>query len=217
LEDGSASAWAEAFAAHGSLVDVRLPQNGIRMDGIASLAGGLAQCPHLEHIDLQDNTFSQIGSEAMAKSLPVWKELKVLNLSDCVLAEEGAGISSVIKVIAMGHHPKLHTLQLQNNNMDTASFAILAEGIPSLTKLMFLELQWNEVDDEDDEGLQTLVEIFKQKGGKLYLTDEDEDDEDHDVLVGGTEAGGEERGESAATSEITSDDLAVLMSKVLIK
>jgi Ran GTPase-activating protein 1 len=29
LEDGSALAWAEAFAAHGTLVEVHLPQNGI--------------------------------------------------------------------------------------------------------------------------------------------------------------------------------------------
>ena len=33
LENGSAPAWAAAFAAHGGLEEVRMPQNGIRMRG----------------------------------------------------------------------------------------------------------------------------------------------------------------------------------------
>lgn len=210
LEDGSAGAWAEAFAAHGSLVEVRLPQNGIRMDGITSLARGLAQCPHLEHLDLQDNTFSRVGSQAMAKSLAAWQELQFLNLSDCVLAEEGEEISSVIVAIAKGCNPKLHTLQLQNNNMDTTSFALLAAGIPKLTSLMFLELQWNEVDDEDDEGLQALVDTFKRRGGKIYLNDEDEEED----VTSDADAGDDE---VDVIAEEAADDLADLMGKVSIK
>lgn len=215
LEDGSASVWAEAFAAHGSLMEVRLPQNGIRMDGIVALAKGLAQCSQLTYLDLQDNTFAQLGSEAMAKSLPLWKDLQFLNLSDCVLAEEGEGVSSVIEVIAKGQNTELHTLQLQNNNMDTTSFAVLAGGVKVLKNLKSLELQWNEVEDEEDEGLQTMVESIKQRGGKLYLNDEDEDEDDEeDAVGGGAEAGGD-RGEGVP--EAVTDDLADLMSKVSIK
>jgi len=214
LEDGSASAWAEAFAAHGSLVEVRLPQNGIRMDGIASLAQGLAKCPHLEYLDLQDNTFSQVGSKAMARSLLVWHDLRVLNLSDCVLAEEGEGVSPVIETIAKGSNPKLQTLQLQNNNLETRSFTLLAEGIPKLTHLMSLELQWNEVDDEDDEGLQNLIDNFRQRGGKVYLNDEDEEDEEDDI-GSGAEAEDDETGETKV-EEKGADGLADLMSKVSI-
>jgi Ran GTPase-activating protein 1 len=213
LEDGSASAWAEAFAAHGSLVEVRLPQNGIRMDGIASLARGLAQCPQLEHLDLQDNTFSRFGSQAMAKALVAWQGLRVLNLSDCVLADEGEGVSPMIEAIAEGFNPKLHTLQLQNNNMGTTSFALLAAGIPKLARLMSLELQWNEVDDEDDEGLQTLLDTFKLRGGKLYLNDEDEEDE----VASDGDSGDDEVGEKDVITKKASDDLADLMSKVAIK
>jgi Ran GTPase-activating protein 1 len=219
LEDGSAPAWAEAFAAHGSLIDVRMPQNGIRMDGIAALAHGLAQCPNLKHLDLQDNTFSQVGSEAMAKALPKWKDLEVLNFSDCVLAqdaEEGLEISAVIKVISEGHNSKLQTLQLQNNNLESATFTILAEGVSKLLKLKALELQWNEVDDKEDDGLQTITATLKQRGGKLYLDDEDED-EDEDVVGGGAEAGDEEPGEQTLTTEKETDDLADLLSKVSIK
>lgn len=218
LEDGSASAWADAFAAHGSLVDVRMPQNGIRMDGIAALAKGLAQCPNIKHLDLQDNTFSKVGSDAMARALSKWKDLEVLNFSDCVLAqeiEEGLEISAVIKAISEGHNQKLQSLQLQNNNLESSSFAILAQGVSRLLKLKTLELQWNEVDDQDDEGLQTIIATLKQRGGKLYLDDEDEDEDD--AVGGGAEASDDESGELAAAAEKKADDLADLLSKVSIK
>jgi hypothetical protein len=65
LEDSSAPAWAEAFAVHGTLVEVglRMPQNGcIRMAGSVALAEGLgAKNAALEVLDLRDNTFSQPG------------------------------------------------------------------------------------------------------------------------------------------------------------
>lgn len=119
LEDGSAAAWAEAFAAHGTLVNVRMPQNGIRMNGITALARGLAKCANLQYIDFQDNTFTEDGAvtglNAWTEALPSWFELQTLNLSDCVLSSEGE-IPVLISALAEGSNPKLHTLQLQNNN-----------------------------------------------------------------------------------------------------
>jgi len=216
LQDGSSAAWAAAFAAHGSLVEVRMPQNGIRMDGIANLAGGLAHCPHLEYLDLQDNTFGEDGSIAMAKALPAWTELTFLNFSDCVLSNEGEGVSAVIKTIAIGSNPKLQTLQLQNNNMEIGSFAILAKGIPKLPSLKTLELQWNEVDDEEDENVQTLVQSLKQKGGKVLLNDEDEEEEEdeEETVTGGAEADGGD--EDAAKTSAAVDELADLLVKTSI-
>ena len=117
LEDGSASAWAEAFAAHGTLVEVRLPQNGIRMAGSVALAEGLAKNAALELLDLQDNTLSQPGDHAFADALPSWPNLHTLNFSDCVLSE-GGEIPQVIKVLAKGSNPLLRTLQLQNDNLE---------------------------------------------------------------------------------------------------
>jgi len=217
LQDGSSAAWAAAFAAHGSLVEIRMPQNGIRMDGIANLAGGLAHCPHLEYLDLQDNTFGEVGSAAMAKALPAWTELAFLNFSDCVLSNEGEGVSAVIKTIASGSNPKLQTLQLQNNNMEIGSLAILAKGIPRLPSLKTLELQWNEVDDEEDENVQTLVQSLKQKGGKVLLNDDEEEEveeEEEETVTGGAEAEGKD--EDAAKTSAAVDELADLLVKTSI-
>jgi len=47
-----------------------MPQNGIRMEGIEAIVKGLQQCKDLEYLDLQDNTATEKGSRAIAKSLP---------------------------------------------------------------------------------------------------------------------------------------------------
>jgi len=181
LENGSAEAWAEAFAEHGTLQEVRMVQNGIRMEGITHLARGLAKNPGIQHIDLQDNTFTVDGElsgvEAWTESLASWPELHTLNLSDCVLSADGE-VPSLIESLAKGSNPMLHTLQLQNNNLETASFEVLAGAISEgLRSLMALELQWNDV-EEDDEHLENLSLSLKQRGGKLFASDEEDEEEE---------------------------------------
>ncbi|KAJ7134879.1 hypothetical protein C8R44DRAFT_838812 [Mycena epipterygia] len=209
LEDGSASAWAEAFAAHGTLQEVRMPQNGIRMDGVTALARGLSQCPGLQHIDLQDNTFTADGEvsgvEAWTEALKSWPELTTLNLSDCVLSGDGE-VPVIITALAAGSNAKLHTLQLQNNNLETESFLALASGVSKMTNLMLLELQWNDA-EEDDENLRTIALHLKRRGGKLLATDDDEDEEEEPE----EEPEEDETGEKPKDSL---DDLADQLSKV---
>lgn len=218
LEDGSADHWSKAFAAHAGLVEIRMPQNGIRPDGIASLIRGIAACKNLKHLDLQDNTFSEIGSETMTQELRAWPELETLNLSDCHLVEEG-NASDVVETLSGGSNPKLQLLQLQNNNLDTQSFAYLAEHTEvHLPALKQVELQWNEIED-DDEHVATLRNLLKKRGGKLVVDDDEEEEE-------GDEEEEKDEGEEAATTQETSaeksaldkatDDLADLMNKVSI-
>jgi Ran GTPase-activating protein 1 len=221
LEDGSAPAWAEAFAAHGTLVEVRMPQNGIRMEGITALARGLAKCPDLQHIDLQDNTFtadgSLVGLNAWSDALPSWPDLRTLNLSDCVLSADGE-VPSIINALFKGSNPKLHTLQLQNNNLRTDSFALLAQGISlSLASLMLLELQWNEPED-DDENIETLADSLKQRGGKLLVSDEDEEEEEEEDEGDEDEDEDEKAAEDRAppVADADADELASLMDKINI-
>ncbi|KAJ7367211.1 hypothetical protein DFH08DRAFT_836847 [Mycena albidolilacea] len=211
LEDGSASAWAEAFAAHGTLQEIRMPQNGIRMGGITSLAHGLSKCPDLRHIDLQDNTFTEEGAitgvEAWTQGLRSWPELTTLNLSDCVLSGDGE-VPQIIRTLASGSNPKLHTLQLQNNNLETETFEVLAGGVSKLDSLMLLELQWNDA-EEDDENLRTLALHLKRRGGKLLASDDDEEEEKEEEE--------KEEEESKPAVKDLLDDLADALGKVNIK
>lgn len=225
LENGSASAWAEAFAEHGTLQEVRMVQNGIRMEGITHLARGLAKNPGIQHIDLQDNTFTVDGEltgvEAWTEALASWPELHTLNLSDCVLSSDGE-VPSLIESLANGSNPKLHTLQLQNNNLETASFEVLAGAISEgLRSLMALELQWNDV-EEDDEHLENLSLSLKQRGGKLFASDEEDEEEEEKKEQEEEEA--EEEEKKAIAPEVSptpttdaADDLANLLSKVEIR
>lgn len=228
LENGSAGAWADAFAEHGTLEEVRMVQNGIRMEGITALAGGLAKNPNIQHIDLQDNTFTVdsdlSGVAVWTEALASWPHLHTLNLSDCVLSADGE-VPTLIEALATGSNPKLHTLQLQNNNLESATFSVLAGAISQgLQSLMKLELQWNEI-DEDDDTIETLGLSLKQRGGKLIATDEDEEEEEEKEEKGKEEE--EEKEEeteksSAADKEPSAaskaaDALADLFSKVGIK
>lgn len=228
LENGSASAWADAFAAHGTLVEVRMVQNGIRMEGITALAKGLAQCSDLEHVDLQDNSFTVDGEltgvEAWTQALGSWPKLHTLNLSDCVLSVEGE-VPKLVEALAKGTNPKLHTLQLQNNNLETTSFGVLAGAISQgLSSLMRLELQWNEVDG-DDENLENISLTLKQRGGKLYVDDEDEEEEEEREREEDKEEEIKEQLNAAETSKAeedktvrdSADELADLLGKVTIK
>jgi Ran GTPase-activating protein 1 len=55
LEDRSATAWADAFAAHGALEHVSLAQNGIRQEGMIALAWGLAKNTKVRILEIADN------------------------------------------------------------------------------------------------------------------------------------------------------------------
>ncbi|TFK73636.1 RNI-like protein [Pluteus cervinus] len=226
LENGSAPIWADAFAEHGGLVEVRMPQNGIRMEGITALARGLSKCPSLEHVDLQDNTFTADGGlegiEAWTEALQSWPDLRFLNLSDCVLSVDGE-IPILLTALAEGSNPKLHTLQLQNNNLDTQTYSLLAQNITTgLAKLMSLELQWNEGIEEDDEHLETIALSLKQRGGKLIATEDDEEEEEEEPEEEKVEEEKEEEQkteeeETKAANDKAADDLADLLGKVNIK
>lgn len=224
LEDGAAPTWAKALAAHGGLTEVRMPQNGIRMAGAAALAHGLSGCVGLAHLDLQDNTFGEEGSEAMASALRAWPALRTLNLSDCVIGEEGA-ISPVLRALTQGSNPRLEHLQLQNNNLDAQSFALLAGALDvHLPQLTLVEVQWNEV-EEDDESIAALLRLLKKRGGKLVLDDEEEEDEEEEK----EEEDGEKLEEEEKAKEVApakavepakkdaADELADLLGKVAIK
>ncbi|KAI6007073.1 hypothetical protein EDD15DRAFT_21381 [Pisolithus albus] len=220
LENGSASAWAAAFEEHGTLEEVRMPQNGIRMAGIRELARGLKKNPNLRYLDLQDNTFTDDTDEGLS-AVDAWADvlaslpaLHTFNLSDCVLSH-GGEIPSVLQKLASGSNPKLVDLRLQNNNLDASSVAVLADAISThLFALKRLDLQDNDA-DEDDEVYDTLREALTARGGRLLVTEEDEEEE-------GEEEEEKEEEEKPATQTATAEEvlekeLGDLMGKVRLE
>ncbi|WOO77396.1 Ran GTPase-activating protein 1 [Vanrija pseudolonga] len=175
LENGSAPHWAAAFAAHGGLVEVRMPQNGIRMEGIEQIAQGLSKNPNLEILDLQDNTATRSGTRAIVKVLPQWPGLRSLNLSDCLLGKAG-GIA-LATALQNGSNPKLESLKLQYGEFDKRTFEILAVAISQhLKDLKELELNGNQA-DPDDECIEEVRKALALHGNEDALDDLDDMEE----------------------------------------
>lgn len=200
LENGSAPAWARAFEAHGLLREVRMPQNGIRMEGIAAIAKGLAACPNLEVLDLQDNTATRSGTRAIVRQLTKWPQLREINLSDCLLGKAG-GIA-LATALEAGSNPKLHTLRLQYGEFDKRTIEILAVAITQHLKfLTTLEINGNQADPED-ECIEKLREALGVHGNEDALDELDDMEEPESDEEDETESEDEEE-EEAEKEEIS--------------
>ncbi|GAA5839783.1 hypothetical protein JCM3766R1_004613 [Sporobolomyces carnicolor] len=223
LENGSAPAFAKAFSALETLREVRMPQNGIRMEGIEQIVRGLQKCTELEYLDLQDNTATEKGSRAIAKSLPSWPRLHTLNLSDCLLRPKGG--LSIMNTLLSGSSPLLSTLKLQSNELSAPSILALAQVIEKQgEKLEVLELNGNYGEEEDEcyvkikEALQkwdkedVLDELDELEEFEDEEEDEDEEDEEEDEA-----SDDETKKDEPVAEEKEEDDLAGLMDKVHIK
>jgi Ran GTPase-activating protein 1 len=188
LENGSSEVMAKAIGYHKeSLETVRMIQNGIRPEGIANLMGGLSQCPNLIHLDLQDNTFTTSGSKALAKALPSWPKLQILNVGDCMLEPKGG--LEVLKTLKANTPKDLETLQLQYDELRIDSAQVILELIPLIPKLKSLELNGNQF-PEDSDIVEKIKEALNEEDILGSLSDmeelsdeEDEEDEDEDEEV----------------------------------
>lgn len=171
-------AWAEAFRENNQVKLVKMVQNGIRPEGISILINGLSGCRALETLDLQDNTFTLHGSQALAKALAGWSRLTELGVGDCLLGSRGSTI--IAEALGEGKTKGLRILRLQYNGIDenTANAFKFAmdQAMPNLEKL---ELNGNKF-SEEDEVVQQLREIFQKRGcGELdELDDMEEENEE---------------------------------------
>ncbi|KAI8821679.1 uncharacterized protein EV422DRAFT_427949 [Fimicolochytrium jonesii] len=194
----------KAFEAHGeSLREIRMPQNSIRPEGITALMTALASCKNLEHLDLQDNTFTEGGSDAIAKVLPTWTNLKVLHIGDCLLGEKGA--KKVLRALTPGHSA-LEKLHLAFNEIDPEGAGLIPTLLSNKKNLTLLELNGNAFDPEGDavrDIKRALLELGQE--GALDELDEMEWDEEEEEEEEEEEAdaSGKEEEEDADVDALT--------------
>ncbi|KAJ2781625.1 Ran GAP Rna1 [Coemansia javaensis] len=192
LENGSAPEFARAFAALGSLREVRMPQNGIRPEGVSELLGGLSANAGLAVLDLQDNTFTEVGSKALAEALAKWEALEILNVGDCLLGP--AGGQAVIQ--ALKGRGTLKSVNLQYNEIEYGGAIALSESLRDLKLLERLELNGNRFDAESN-----AVELIR-----AALCENDLDDEVLGSLSDMEELTDEEEGEEEEEEDAEGDD-----------
>ncbi|KAI1300845.1 hypothetical protein EDD11_005935 [Mortierella claussenii] len=207
LENGSTPDLAKAFAAHGTLTHVAMPQNGIRMEGIEALAAGLTQCPGLEILDLQDNTFTERGCRAFAAALPAWKDLKRLNFGECLLSNKGTILLS--RALAQGKNPKLESIDFTYAEMRETGVLELASVISShLVNLTNLELNGNQV-EEDSAAIDAIRDALERHDHGEALGDLDDMEE-----ADSDEEEEEEEEEEKEEDKKADDELADLAAKL---
>ncbi|KAF9190981.1 hypothetical protein BGZ51_007999 [Haplosporangium sp. Z 767] len=217
LENGSTPDLAKAFAAHGTLTHVAMPQNGIRMEGIEALAAGLTHCPNLEILDLQDNTFTVRGCRAFAAALPSWAGLKRLNFGECLLKNRGAILLS--QALAKGKNSKLESIDLTYAEMREDGVLELAEVISKhLSNLTKLELNGNQV-EEDSAAIDAIRDALSKHGhGEALgeLDDMEEPDSDVESSSDEDEDKEEEKEEEEEEDKKEDKELADLAAKLNI-
>lgn len=203
LENGSMAAWAKAFAAHTGVKEVKMVQNGIRSEGITHLlTNGFSHTTKLETLDLQDNTFTATGAQALATVVGNWTEIKDLGVGDCLLS--GRGGITFVTALQKSNTPKLEILRLDYNEINSKGLAGLVKALPNLTALRRIEINGNRF-DQDDPSLEMLRDEFKKRMEAVgdgsndddhwglndldELESEDEDDEDGVVTAGSDDEG----------------------------
>jgi Ran GTPase-activating protein 1 len=193
LENGSTNYLSLGLKAHDDLQVVKLYQNGIRPQGVARLVQhGLKYNKKLTILDLQDNTITKRSAKVLAENLKHWKELKELNVNDCLLNPLGS--LELVRAIHSGDVlDEFKVLKLQYNELDQSALEILKEAIETkLPKLELLELNGNRF-SEENETIDAITAIFETRGhGEL---DELDDLEELDSAEEDTESEEEEEEE----------------------
>lgn len=246
LETGSMAAWVKAYTANNKVKTVKMVQNGIRQEGIATLLQhGLSNCSELDTLDLQDNTFTVLAAKTLSTVVPSWKELRDLGVGDCLLSARGGRLLG--EALAKSGNKKLEVLRLQYNEIDSKGLKALSDAAATesaLPRLRRVELNGNKFAEEDPsiENLKELLDKRKEDGVETYpgvdeddedswgldeldeLDDEDEDEEDEDEAEEDAEEEKIVKDADAAEDEPVSgkkdtdvDDLADALGKTEIK
>lgn len=196
LENGSMVAWAKAYDAHSAgMKSVKMTQNGIRPEGISHLiASGLSKCTNLEVFDLQDNTFTYKGANALSKAVKGWSNLRELGVGDDMLGARGS--VKVFEALGEGSNNSVEVLRLQFNDITPPGVKALLQTAKGLSALRRIELNGNKFEEEDPsiEALSELLSHRKDQNGKESdpddhwgldeldeLEGEDSDEEEEDI------------------------------------
>lgn len=217
LENGSSNEWALAFSKHAETLEcIKMPQNGIRPEGITNIVNGLKDCKNLQELDLQDNTLTKVGSLSVSNIMKNLTSLKVLNLSDCLTG--GKGGIEIGKVLASGYLKNLEILRLQFNEWDERALKFLSEFVEKFgQKLSTLEINGNRADPDDDV-IESIREHLSNHGHPNALDELDEmeeydpedleEDEDEQQDDEDKESGDEQKDEKPKDDEKQKDEKA---------
>ncbi|KAL8902360.1 MAG: hypothetical protein Q9207_004763 [Kuettlingeria erythrocarpa] len=218
LENGSMKAWSRCFQKNRDLKVVKMVQNGIRQPGIeVLLKEGLAGCEKLEVLDLQDNTFTNVGAGALAEVVTGWKALRELGVGDSLFGRKG-GMKMLCEALGKGQNGKLRVLRLQYNEIDGRGVGMLHDVVAKghLPELRRVELNGNKFSEDDMrvENLRVLLDERREEAGDEGeegewgmddFSDLEEESENEEEVASEEEEEKEEEEKEALAEEIIRD------------
>lgn len=125
---------------------------------------------------MNDNTFTEEGSLAMAEVLPNLQELRVINFGDCLVRSDGA--RAIAEAIKEGHK-LLEEVNLSYCEVDQGAAMVVAEALTNKEQLKKIDLNGNCLGEY---GIELLMESLEAKGrlDALGSLSEDEGAESED-------------------------------------
>eukprot|EP01102_Stenamoeba_stenopodia_P003012 TRINITY_DN12941_c0_g1_i1.p1 TRINITY_DN12941_c0_g1~~TRINITY_DN12941_c0_g1_i1.p1 ORF type:complete len:404 (-),score=144.47 TRINITY_DN12941_c0_g1_i1:87-1298(-) len=183
LENPGAEALSKTFQAMKTLTALQIPQNGIRPEGITSIAAAIKANPGLKIVDLNDNTIKEKGAIALAEAFSHLTKLQKVNLGDCLIGTKGA----IAIAKALEKNEDLEELDLTYNEISDAAAIVLAKALSNKTKLKKLELNGNKLKSEGIEAIKSMLEQNKLKSALGSLSENDEEDEEEEGGDDGSE------------------------------
>ena len=169
------NAWARMYSLHSGVKEVKMVQNGIRQEGISHLLSeGLKHTKSIKILDLQDNTFTILGSRALAGVISGWTEIVELGVGDSLLGAKGGVL--VANALAKGSNKNLEILRLQFNDLTSTSLEAFVKATQSsLPALRKVEITGNKFSEENAhlETLKDLLEARKEETAGDVVVEDD--------------------------------------------
>ncbi|VDD82260.1 unnamed protein product [Mesocestoides corti] len=187
LENVGACLLADVFSQMGSLEELHLYQNGIGIhgiEGVKALASAISKNPQMRVLNLSDNSLKEDGGIEISKILHSIPHLKELILDDCLIRSRGC------RVLARSLEcdkvvPELNHLSLYGNEIRRDAGVSLALSLASKSHLTKLSLNANEFGPEGVERILSALEsisLLPALEAGVLSKTEAEDDVDDDEL-----------------------------------
>jgi len=149
-----------------TITSINFSSNKIDEKGANILAGLLAQCPLLVHVDLGNNHLCDKGVESLTGVLGQCSALAYLNLKSNNINNKGA--SCIVGILTGSPALAIKYLDLSNNWIDSEGIEEIARVIPNCPSLVHVNLCNNMFEYKWSEYEIAIEKMFEQCGTLSY-------------------------------------------------
>ena len=170
LENDGSSVVARSLKNISTLKTIEMPQNGIRAEGIRLISDVILSNRELTQLNLNDNTMAEEGGEAIASSLEVLTDVKIINFGDCLI--RSGGCVAILKALSKsGSLKTMEKLLLNGNEIsgDEAVETILEIFAQEVNPALEIDLSNNNFGDDN------VNRLWEQTGGRVSLILDDDE------------------------------------------